>query len=330
MDRRAFLKEISALVGWSALSSANSLACAAEAKYPAYENNLQDRLWMWGHDPGVYDGPNGVYNIPLSAPMSMAEGIKSMGIPNVCVIRGGTPDAEYRKQFKDVKRIAWNLSGGSNDSYRGLKKYVFGLRDMMPNLTGYYLDDFFRFGDKPGFDRNSDIEAAPAALSLEEMKQLHEETIAYQRRLELAIVLYTAQLCPAIRPMMKHVDVVSLWIWDGNDIQKIDANFKKYRSLVPDKPTLLGIYMWDFGGRKELSKDFMVKQLDYAYLLYKEGQIDGLIFHCTPLCNKDLAAVGYAREWIARYGKEGRSGSPGDSRRVEGPPAFSSRQLRYI
>ena len=73
---------------------------------------------MWGHDPGVYDGPKGVYNIPLSPPMSMAEGIQSMGIPNVCVIRGGTPDAEYRKQFKDVKRIAWNLSGGSNESYR--------------------------------------------------------------------------------------------------------------------------------------------------------------------------------------------------------------------
>ena len=32
---------------------------ATEAKYPAYENNLQDRLWMWGHDPGVYDGSDG-------------------------------------------------------------------------------------------------------------------------------------------------------------------------------------------------------------------------------------------------------------------------------
>lgn len=29
---------------------------------------------MWGHDLGVYDGPKGVYNIPLSASMSVAEG----------------------------------------------------------------------------------------------------------------------------------------------------------------------------------------------------------------------------------------------------------------
>jgi len=284
----------------------NTFSCAVEVKYPAYENNLRDRLWMWGHDSGDYDGPKREYNIPLSAPMSMAEGIKSMGIPNVCVIRRGTPNEEYRKQFKDVKRIAWNLAMGSNQSYYAIKDYVFGLRDTMPNLTGYYLDDFFCFGDKPEFDKNSETEPAPAALSMDEMKQLHEETIAYKRRLDLAIVLYTHQLCPSIKPIMKYVDLVSLWIWSGSDIQKIDDNFRKYRSFVPDKPTLLGIYMWDFGGKKELSKDFMVKQLDYAYKLYKEGKVEGLIFHCTPLCNKCLAAVDYASEWIAKYGKEGR------------------------
>jgi hypothetical protein len=307
VNRRDFLKKTSALAGAAALSASRSLTWGAEAKYLAYENNLRDRLWMWGHDPGAYDGPKGVYNIPLSRPMSMAEGIRSMGIPNVCVIRGGRPNAEYRKQFKDVKRIAWNLSGGSHQSYLELKDYVFGLRETMPKLTGYYLDDFFRFADKPGFDRNSAALAAPAALSLDEMKTLHEETAAYRRRLDLAAVVYTQQLCPAIKPAMQYVDVVSLWIWNGAHIQRIEASFKKYRTLVPDKPTLLGIYMWDFGGKKELSKEFMVKQLDYAYRLYKEGQIEGMIFHCTPLCNKGLAAVDYARQWIAEHGGEGRS-----------------------
>ena len=300
MNRREFLKKTSALASASALSAWSPLAHAEEIKYPAYENNLQDRLWMWGHDSGVYDGPKGPYNIPLSAPISMADGIKYMGIPNVCVIRGGTPNAEYRQQFKDVKRIAWNLSGGSNKSYYDLKNYVFGLRDTMSNMTGYYLDDFFH--GKPKVE----TDPAPAALSMDEMKKLYEETLVYKRRLDLAIVLYTGQIAPSIKPVMKYVDVVSLWIWDGNDIQKIEENFKKYRALVPDKRTLLGIYMWDFGGKKELSKAFMVNQLDYAHRLYKEGQIEGLIFHCTPLCNKGLAAVDYARDWIALHGKEGR------------------------
>jgi len=306
VSRREFFGTASAWAGASALSAWGLSGCAPQPRTPAYRNTLRDRLWMWGHDSGVYDGPKGVYNIPLSAPISMADGIAYMGIPNVCVIRHGVADDEYNNQFKDVKRIAWTLSMGSNTSCQALKKYVFGLRDTMPNLTGYYLDDFFRFGDKPGFDRNSETEPAPAALSLDELKQLHDETLAYKRRLDLAIVLYTHQLCPAIKPYMKYADTVSLWIWSGSDIQRIEENFKKYRALVPDKPTLLGIYMWDFGGKKELSTAFMGKQLDYAHTLYKQGQIEGLIFHCTPLCNKNLAAVEYAKNWIAEHGDEGR------------------------
>jgi len=208
MERRDVVKQISALAGWSFLSSTASQSNAAEATYPAYENNLRDRLWMRGHDPGVYDGPKGVYNIPLSAPMSMAEGIKSMGISNVCVIRGGTPDGEYRKQFKDVKRVAWNLSGGSNQSYYALREYVFKLRDVMPNLTGYYLDDFFHIGGAPKVEKSGEVQPAPASLSLDEMKKLHEETVAYKRRLDLAVVLYTHQLSASIKPVMQYVDVV--------------------------------------------------------------------------------------------------------------------------
>ena len=304
-SRRAFLAQ----TGKAALASLVAGAAAAplraaEVKYPAYENNLQDRLWMWGHDPGAYDGPKGVYNIPLSAPMSMAEGIKSMGIPNVCVIRGGTPDEEYRAQFKDVKRIAWNLSGGSNPSYYALKEYVFGLRDIMPNLTGYYLDDFFH-GGAPRAGKDSETKPAPASLSIDEMRKLHEEMVAYKRRLDLAVVLYNWQLYGRVKPVMKYVDVVSLWI-RGSDVPKIEESFERYHSLIPDKPTLLGLYMWNFYGKKELPKEWMAKQLDYAYRLYREGKIEGLIFHCTPLCNKGLAAVDYTRDWIAKHGKEGR------------------------
>ena len=271
-----------------------------------YENKLRDRLWMWGHDSGVYDGPGGVYNIPLSAPISMVDGIRSMGIPNVCAIRGGTPDAAYRAQFAGVKRVAWALSMGSHDSYLELKDYVFGLRETMPNLTGYYLDDFFHGAAAPESGQVPPAGPAPASLSLEQMRQLHEETVAYRRRLDLAIVLYTRQLSASIQPVMRYVDVASLWIWDGTDIQQIAANFARYRALVPDKRTLLGIYMWDFGGKQALSVEFMARQLEFALRLYREGQIEGLIFHCTPLCNKGLAAVDYARAWIAEHGDEGR------------------------
>lgn len=313
MNRRDYLRTASALLGGTtlALSRARAIASADAPAPTAYENNLRDRLWMWGHDSGVYDGPDGVYNIPLSAPISMPEAIRSMGIPNVCVIRGGVSDSQYREQFRDVKRVAWNLSSGSNQSYRALKDHVFSLRESMPNLTGYYLDDFFRFGDRPNFDRNSETVAAPAALSIEELTQLHDETASYRRRLDLSMVLYTHLLCPAIKPALRLADVVSLWIWNGGDINQIDESFRAYRALAPDKRTLLGIYMWDFGGCQELPVTLMAKQLDYAHALYESGQIEGLIFHCTPLCNKGLAAVDYARKWIAQHADDRQShGNP--------------------
>jgi len=262
---------------------------------------LRERLWMWGHETGVYDGPGNPYNIPASHPISMPDAIRGMGIPNLCVIRDGTPGADYVRTFAGVRRVAWSLAMGTRQSFRGLKDYAFGLREALPNLTGYYLDDFFCFHEKPDFDRDDEDAPAPAVLSVDELAALHGEVKAGPRRLDLAIVLYVHLLCPAIKRYMEHADIVSLWIWHGTDIARIDENFRKYRSLVPDKPTMLGIYMWDFGNSKEMPVEAMKRQLDYAHQLYMGGEIEGLIFHCTPLCNKGLPAVDTARRWIAEH-----------------------------
>lgn len=262
---------------------------------------------MWGHDSGCYDGPNGPYQIPLSEPITMADAIRFMGIPNVCVIRGGTPGAEYRKQFKDVKRLTWNLSSGSNDSYYALRDYDFGLLDEMPNLIGFDLDDFFRGGpDQIVKTEKGEQSVHPAALSLEELSDLQKRMKAYSRPLDLRAVLYSAQLRPSIGPAMELVDTVALWTWAGADVMRLEENFRTYRQIVPEKPTLLGIYMWDFGGKKPMEMAFMEHQLKTALRLFKEGEIEGLIFHCTPLCNKNLPAVEYSRQWIQEHGNETR------------------------
>ena len=307
MDRRDFLKRASALAGVGALPCAAGPTSAADGAWRAYENNLQDRLWMWGHDSGAYDGPNGVYNIPLSDSISMADAIHFMGIPNVRVIRGGTPDAEYRKQFRDVKRLSWNLSSGSNASYYALKEYDFGLLEEMPNLVGFDLDDFFHGGPNLKVQtEKGEVEVSPASLSLQELTELRARMKAYSRPLDLKAVLYSAQLKPSITPAMELVDTVGLWTWAGADVMKLEENFRVYRECVPKKPTLLGIYMWDFGNKKPMEMEFMEHQLAVALDLFKRGEIEGMIFHCTPLCNKNLEAVAFSREWIQKHGQERR------------------------
>jgi hypothetical protein len=50
----------------------------------------------------------------------------------------------------------------------------------------------------------------------------------------------------------------------------------------------------------------MRNQLDIALEFYKEHKVDGLVFHCTPLVNKNLEAVEYARNWLSEYGELSR------------------------
>ena len=56
--------------------------------------------------------------------------------------------------------------------------------------------------------------------------------------------------------------------------------------------------MWDFGGKQPIDLEFMKYQLDFALELFRKGEIEGTIFHCTPLCNKGLEAVEYSKKWI--------------------------------
>lgn len=63
---------------------------------------------------------------------------------------------------------------------------------------------------------------------------------------------------------------------------------------------LLGQYMWDFGGKREMPVELMSNQL----MASKSRQISGLIFHRTPLVDLALAAVNLSRKWIAEHRNE--------------------------
>ncbi len=306
MIRRSFLKKSAvlssaAMFGPAFFSVEKQVWGASLPGNPIpYENKLRDHLWMWGHDTGVYDGPGNNYKIPVSENITMAESIQLMGIPNVCVIRWGAPDEKYLEQFKTVKRLAWVISGNiSDNSYRRLSRFVMPLFDKIPNLTGVYLDDFYRSGTPVKIPTDQgEIEASRSNMTFPELKELDGFLKNRSKPLEMGLVLYSHQLRQKIKPQAEYADFISYWIWSGKDINKMDADFQHYRKIFPRKRTLLGVYMWNFGESKPLDSDLMKYQLDYALQLYKKKEIEGLIFHCTPLCNKKIEAVEYAKQWI--------------------------------
>jgi len=268
---------------------------------------------MWGHDTGVYDGADNVYNIPVSAPVTMCDACRYMGIPNVCVVRWfpATQDRAYLEDFRKARRFSWVACG----DHRWATKYqladgcLAAMKDF-PNMTGMDFDDFFNAAAPNEVQNCSDgaQEVSPGCFTLEEMED-------YRRRLaglgrprcpEIKLVLYSGQLDKLIKPAIDRVDTVLFWTWSGSDLARLRGNFAKYRRIAPGKPTLLGIYMWDFGGRKPIGMDYMKHQLGIALEFFREGKIEGLVFHCTPLVNKNIGAVEYCRKWLDRHAGETR------------------------
>ncbi len=261
-----------------------------------YDRTLRDRLWMWGHDAG---STTGMYNIPAGGKILPAEAIAYMGIPNVCMIRWRSmpepPFDEYVKQFANTKRLTWSIVDGAREPYEEKKRMAFDLAGRLPNLTGVYLDDFFVDQAIPKEDES------PANLTVSGIKALHEELAARPRRLELSMVLYSKQLHPAIARHIRHCDVVAFWTWNANHLVDLADNFEAYRKIVPGKRTLLGLYLWDFGNSRPITVEAMEHQCRLGLEWFKEGRIEGMIFHCTPLCDMKLEAVEWTRRWIARH-----------------------------
>jgi len=297
-SRRRFFG--TAAVGGAALALCTQGYLSHAEDLRKYEPNLRDRLWMWGHGPGTTDG---VCNIPVGKKIDMADAIDYMGIPNVCVIRWmGKPEPpfdEYIKQFQKTKRVAWSIIDGAPQSYAQKKQWAFELLEKMPNLVSFYLDDYFHFvkDDIP--------EGTAGYMTLGTIRDLRQEVKSMKRPTDLSMVVYSDQLRdlgPEIKPHLDCCDVVSFWTWYATNLVALEDNFKKYREIVPDKPTLLGTYMWDFGNAKPITPELMKLQLDFALEKFKGGQIEGMIFHCTPLCDLGLEAVEYSKKWIAEYG----------------------------
>ena len=291
ISRRHFLG--AAAVGTTAFALVGRNTIHAATDLHEYGPTLQDRLWMWGHETETIQGHS---NIPKGSTIGQADAIKAMGIPNNHVVHYlGKPDYpfdEFIKQFRNTKRVTWNLTGGDQDPHELKKQRAFELIDKMPNLVGFSLDDFFNKSYR---------------LTVDQLRELRKELDDMPRKLNLSVVFYTfeLELKSEIKDHFDYIDDVLLWTWHATDLVKLEENFKKYRNIVPNKPTWLGIYMWDFGNGKPITMELMKLQLDFALEKFKQGEIEGMIFHCTPLVNLDLEAVKYSKKWIAEHANVG-------------------------
>jgi len=297
LSRRHFLK-IGGVLGAGAL-----LPSATFGNTPA--DTLRDRLWVWTHIEGSYNNQYGLPNNGVNG-MTSLQAAEFLDIPNLIFIRYGgkpvPPYDEFAAQFRNVKKLMWSFVGDSSSGTSvAEQEHVLELARKMPNITGLFMDDFFHGNADPADASTSEAAASITVARLREIRQKMEQM---DRKLDLNVVLYTHQLNPAIRHHLDLCDVVSFWSWTADDLAKLPENFAKYQEIAPNKRTLLGIYMWDFGQGKPLPMDLMKMQCDTALKWLKNGTIEGMIFLATNICGLEIEAVEWSKRWIAQHGKE--------------------------
>lgn len=277
---------------------AGTHARAGEGERHGEKPAVRDRLWLWGHDAGAHDKS---WGLPRPSRMTPAESCLYMGVPNLIMVRyegkPAMPFDQYSVPFRALRRVVWSVVGAGGRTNEKERAHVLELAGRNPFLTGVMMDDFFigAFEAKPKDGRL-------AALTLEQVRDLREKLASGKRKLDLWAVLYEHQLDRALKDYIKLLDKVSFWTWDSAHLKDLERNFEKVEALAPDCGKVLGCYMWDYGKKRAMPPQVMQRQCELGLRWLTQGRIEGMIFLATCICDLDLEAVEWTRDWIARVG----------------------------
>ncbi len=277
---------------------------------------VRDCLWIWGHEAASHGFAE--WGLPEPSRITPVEGAHYLGVPNIILVRyGGKPAPPYHQYavpFRSLKQVVWSIVGAGGATQAEDRAAVLKLRDDLPNLAGVMMDDFFKDPAREG---------ALSTLSLDELREvrqaLAEPSNARQepweprnprkeqppgRRLDLWVVLYAKQLGLPIGEHLALCDKVTFWTWAPGELANLERNLTTVEKLAPAAGKLLGCYMWDYDAHRPMPLDAMKLQCELGLRWLRAGRIEGLIFLATCICDLDLAAVEWTRQWIAQVGDQ--------------------------
>lgn len=237
--------------------------------------------------------------------MDSAEGGRYLGIPNCCRVvmldKPAPPFDEEAEKLKDFKRVVWSSVGAGgvkrNSDDKSDIDEVLRQAAMHANVTGSVLDDFFPSVE--AFDSNG----KRARHTVGSIRSMRDRLHSFPgRKLDLWLVWYDYQLDFNVEDYVELCDVITLWIWRGENLSKLDENIEKLIAKTPGKRRLAGCYMWNYGERKPLTIEQMQYQLDrYEYWINK-GDLEGIVFCSNCIADIGLETVELTRNWIKNLG----------------------------
>lgn len=282
-----------AIVGTSVCQAEQERGIGAEAA--AEPKVVRDLIWVWGNPGMTKPGKHTAATFAQASPLQRA-GL--LGVPNVIMAGHGLPsDDELADRLtRDVlglKRIVWEImadgKGGPPFVYAKKLARIRGLVDKYPKIRAILLDDMSTVSIRKGFKP-------------EHIRQIRAELSGKYRKVKTWGVVYSMSLGnKGINDYIKELDVISLWVWHAKDLVGLDGYVKHCERLFPNKPIVLGLYLYDYGDGRRMPMELLDAQCGTALELAHARRIQGIVF--LTIYN-DRRAVSWAADWVRRVGDQ--------------------------
>lgn len=258
---------------------------------------VRDALWVWGTPeltkPGEHDAAS-------FAEASPAQRARVLGTPNVVMAGSGLPhDRELANRWSaevaGAPRLVWEILPDGQQQHEPPFEFKRRIADLAPlvkahpEIEAVLVDDMTSVAATKGFQ--------PAHLkAIKSLLRTHELA------LKLWGVVYSMNLAePTTDPLATELDVIHLWHWHARDTARMEQHVAECRRRYPDKPIVLGLYLYDYGDGRPMPLDLHQRQCETALRLLHSKQVAGIVFLSI---NNDEQVVRWTADWIKKVGAQ--------------------------
>ena len=279
-------------IGVAGGMAAVSAADAQPAARGAAGKTIREIIWLWA-TPNM-DQP-GEHGVATYAHADGAQKARILNARNIMLAGAGLPDDQAEaerltEQVNHLPGIAWEISadgGGGSFVYKKRMAQVRDLVDKYPKIQAVVLDDMSTVSRSKGFKP-------------EHIRRIRELLPGKYSRVKIWGVVYTMSLnSKGIDDYIKELDVIMLPEWHASKVGDFEKHVAYLEQKFPDKPIILCLYLYDYGGGRRIPQQFLEQQFAIAMKLALQGRIIGI--EMTTI-NEDADAVSWTRDWIKRFG----------------------------
>ena len=266
----------------------------------------RDKFWVFGvraHQDDIFlEGGTREDRNFVRSRITPAEAALMLDVPNVFMVNidgDPAPFSEeaygYMESFCRMKKVLWSGTvAGSSRFSPNETDFVCELAEKYPNIVGACMDDTLS-----GAFRHVEDSYEKATEFLKKTRAGLQKAC---RPMEMVAVWYMhdeGEELDDIR-LMEHVDGVSLWTSNPEELTRLPQRIDRIKRLFPDKKLYLGIYMYSFHLRKPIPNDLMEYQCEFGLEQLKEGRIEGMVFEANSVMGVGLTSELWLRDWIEK------------------------------